>query len=516
MAIVAAAFLAMMIAGCSSDDNGAAMVEMPPPVETPDPDPPEVMPEEPMGPETGGTLEGQEGRAAAARIAYSASADGIMPGASIMSLTQARLGAAPMLTISVAGGSGLGTADDSAAMAAPMIDGFTGVSLMKDGPGAVTQMALVYSDAERSVRAWGDVYRYNTDAMGADLGTGLQSEGARTHLRVGDTVEDEPLSMVDSKISLDHGLSTTSGVMSRMILANGTVTGSYDGVAGQYVFAAATTLMWDGTTLTVTAGTGDVLFKADDPDVVIPDRDYLAFGVWASVPDSPTTANPGMVRAFATGNAGPLTIANVNGLSGAASYSGGAVGHYASRAKGDHMVMEGRFTATAALTANFDAADAVYTDDVDNAMDGFQMTATPTGAVLSGKITDFMSEDDMAMPGWLVNLDGGMMMPDLAAAAAAANQDNDAPGVTARTMAAYGEMVTGTTSGTTGSQAFTGVWDARFFGNNTTDHPTGVAGRFQASRGTAEPSSSPEGKILLSGQDADQGFAGVVGAFGAR
>jgi hypothetical protein len=360
MAIIAAAFLAMMLAGCSSDDNGAAMeVEMP--AEMPD----EMVDEDPMdaGPppydpsQPGGTREDAEDRYAAQRIAQSVGStvveaarpaidrdgsggddatdgpyegeikedvfgDRIRGGVSIDGISQARLGQDPMITLDIAGGSELGTATDSAGEA-PAISGFEGVSLMKDGPGAITQMALVYSDIERSVRAWGDVYRYNTDSAGMELGADIESEGARTHLRVGDTVVDAPLSMVDSKISLDHGLSTTKGVTERDISANETALGSYDGVVGQYVFLADTTLEFDGTTLTVTAGTGTVLFKADDPDVVIPDRDYLAFGVWTEIPDDPTNANPGRVRPFVHGNAGPLTADQVAVLTGDAKRGSG-------------------------------------------------------------------------------------------------------------------------------------------------------------------------------------------------
>jgi hypothetical protein len=361
MAIIAAAFLAMMLAGCSSDDNGAAMeVEMP--VEMPDEPmvdddamvddgPPPYDPSQP-----GGTREDAEDRYAAQRIAQSVGStvveaarpaldrdgsgtigdalyeaaveedvfgDRIRGGVSIDSLSQARLGEADMISLAVAGGSKLSTAEDMADTAAPAIPGFRGLSLEKKGPGAITQRALVYSDIERSVRAWGDVYRYNTDSAGMELGADIESEGARTHLRVGDTVVDAPLSMVDSKISLDHGLSTTKGVTERDISANETALGSYDGVVGQYVFLADTTLEFDGTTLTVTAGTGTVLFKADDPDVVIPDRDYLAFGVWTEIPDDPTNANPGRVRPFVHGNAGPLTADQVAVLTGDAKRGSG-------------------------------------------------------------------------------------------------------------------------------------------------------------------------------------------------
>ena len=68
-------------------------------------------------------------------------------------------------------------------------------------------------------------------------------------------------------------------------------------------------------------------------------------------------------------------------------------------------------------------------------------------------------------------------------------------------------------SGTTGSQAWSGVWDAWLFGNNLEAHPTGVAGRFVATAGTAQPMLTPEARINLI---ADEGFSGVVGAFAGR
>ena len=71
----------------------------------------------------------------------------------------------------------------------------------------------------------------------------------------------------------------------------------------------------------------------------------------------------------------------------------------------------------------------------------------------------------------------------------------------------------GATSGTTGSLSFEGVWEAWMFGNNPDNHPTGVAGNFQASMGTAQPVTTPEARI---DQFNDQGFAGVVGSFAGR
>ena len=478
----------------------------------------------------GGTLEGQEGRAAAQRIDDAAhtyeekavlealnlpgGTPGLMGGASV-DVEHGRLGYDPEVSVSVEGGSGLGTDDeDTVVVDAPEIDDFDGTGLSKDGPGDVSQMALVYTDIQPSVRAWGDVYRYNAtvNASGvpaADGGT--TPEASRTHLLVSATADQFTAILADDpRVSLMHGLSTQTGVLTRPIADGGTIRGSYDGVDGQYSFAGAGTLTLDSGDLTI-AGSTIVAFRADDPDQLLPDRDYLVFGVWAEVPSSPTTANPGRVRPFVHGSASKFDIDNVNNLNGSAKYAGGAVGHYATRAKGDHMVTEGRFTAKASLTANFDAMDGAYDDDGDGGTARVDAMVTATGVVLTGKITDFESEDGMKMPGWLVNLKAGTMTPDLAEA-----MKLDAAEDTAATRmeAAFGEIdVLGTTDGTTGSQAFRGVWAAWMFGNNTANHPTGVAGNFQAEAGTAEPVATDEGRINLF---ADEGFAGVVGSFVGR
>ena len=525
--------IALFTFGCGGDDDGLsaedmarlasaeqaaadALAAVEAAAEAADDDVMEPEPEPGYQPDDpGGTLEGQAGRAAAQRIVNARSDDEIAGGASIKSLDQAPLGDDPMLTITIEGGSDLGTADNSADMDAPEIAGFDGVSLMKDGPGAVTQTALVYSDADRSVRAFGDVYRYNVDATG--MNTEMIVEAGRTHILIGDAME----AMADSKVALIHGLSTTSGVTTRALAGENqpnTMRGSYDGVAGQYTFntGGTVTLVGDKITLTDFAA---ITFRADDHETLMPDTDYLAFGVWAEVPDSPTTANYGKVRPFVDGSARQFDIEDVQGLTGSAEYAGGAVGHYATRAKGAHMVEEGRFTASATLEANFDkSVGADYTAAVaaSNGEAAVPASVTPTGEILTGKITDFMTEDGMEMPGWIVNLKGGMMTPDLdvadnaANAAAAANADEDAAGLAAGLVEVD---VLGYTDGTTGSQAFTGVWEAWMFGNNPDNYPTGVAGNFQAATGTAQPWSTNEGRINLF---YDEGFAGVVGSFATR
>ena len=422
---------------------------------------------------------------------------------SVTGLKQARLGQDAELTLSVKGGSGLGTEMHSAEMDAPEIDNFTGVSLMREGPGPITQMALVYSDAERSVRAWGDVYRYNV----MEDGTPATAESNRTHLDVGDLM-DNPVDLAnyDSKVSFDDdaGLST-SGILSRDVSLGSTVRGSYDSVPGLFVCTGAAgavcriELNNAGTVrISYETAQGALAFRADNAEALLPDTDYLAFGVWTEVPDSPTLANPGRVQGFVHGSAEVFKYADVADLTGSASYSGAAVGHYATRAQGAHTVDMGRFTADAALTANFDADADPYAAGNDAA-----------GLSLTGMITDFKMEDGTDIDGWVVNLNGGGMLTRTFDVPAADPADSD-PRILAR-PSTDGDIY-GATSGSTGSLSWSGVWDAWLFGNNTDAHPTGVAGRFQAVRGEPQPTTI-NGAINLF---TDEGFAGVTGAFAGR
>ena len=406
---------------------------------------------------------------------------GIEGGVSITGLSQSRLGQDAMLALAVEGGSGLSTDDDSAEMDAPEIDGFIGVSLMKDGPGAITQTALVYSDAERSVRAFGDVYRY-THMVNGTAGT---NEATRTHILVGNAVQ----ANADGKVMLVHGLSTTTGVIMRDIDNGGTVRGYYDGVAGLYTFndsaGSMITLRSDGS-ITITSTTLLLTFRADNHETLLPDTDYLAFGVWKEAPDDPTNANPGRTRPFVHGNAGAYSYGDVKGLDGMASYSGGAVGHWATRAARERAVEMGRFTADASLTANFDGGlgDAV---------------------VLSGMINGFMDEaGEMDMAGWLVNLNDGRMLTMTFDQGTA----NDITDDVAVARPSTDSDIYGMTDGTTGSLSWEGVWDAWLFGVNKSNYPTGVAGRFQAEAGDPNPADI--------NAFTDDGFAGVVGSFAGR
>ena len=101
-----------------------------------------------------------------------------------------------------------------------------------------------------------------------------------------------------------------------------------------------------------------MLFKADDPSTLLPDPDYLTFGVWMIAQDGPATS--GYIRPIAMASAEMFDQENLTALTGSAAYNGDATGYYATRASGSVEATTGRFTATATLMANFDALDEAW------------------------------------------------------------------------------------------------------------------------------------------------------------
>ena len=226
------------------------------------------------GPDTAGTTEGGEGRAAAARIVHAATPAVpdivstlatnesrpamIRGGVIIKALEQERLGRDPKLTIELADGAVLDSSTDKAEMDAPDVGAdWMGVALEKTGAGGITQKARVYSDAERSVRAFGDAYPYNralssTNIVTAGVGDvpthrlilNVRRESDATNVP-GPNYGNDPatipnetyVSVQDDKIELTHGLSVVTGDTSEDFVIGNTLRGKYDGVPGQYTFA---------------------------------------------------------------------------------------------------------------------------------------------------------------------------------------------------------------------------------------------------------------------------------------
>ena len=313
-----------------------------------------------------------------------------------------------------------------------------------------------------------------------------------------------------------------------------------------------------------------MLFRADNAEALLEDKDYLAFGIWTVVPDTPTLGNPGMTRAFVKASADAYNAMYINALTGSATYTGPATGHYATRGASDHTVDYGRFTATAVINAIFNgsgsrdpmAAAPTLTEAGTVVENSYTATVgTRPGVVFAeSMIHNFMDEEGNAMAGWVVNLNSPSMINNSGSvtraagdvvtgimgashmvggntvAAAPALSDAEArvaalaglvgganlpSTITTRTNGAqnlartltWGTMLSGSTDGTSGALSWSGVWDGSLHGTDMANHPTGIIGRFQATAGTPTPVTTPEGRI---NQFADQGFAGVIGSFAGR
>ena len=523
-----------------------------------------LMYEEATAVPTVGTQVGAEGRANSWRIdsAQSVAAGMIKKGVSADKLMRDDAGVS--FTVMEGTLARMTTADDMADDAAPSLTGWQGTALAKTS-GGTTQNALVYTDIERSVTPFSSKHPYTVDDGGTPPDT-----GAPTYVHTGVT---GAVSITGPRahdfISLNHAVSSANP--DQNVAADGTIRGSYDGVPGVYTCAgnaAACPIMWAASGVTVTVPTGQqLLFQADDISTLIPDPDHLTFGVWMIAQDGPVTGNSGAIRPIAMANAGTFSQEDLAGmtaaedpLKGSATYTGQAAGYYATRDAGSFEAESGRFTATATLKANFDAAaDTVpATQDSDLATvqragdaaslsamaldaDRAPETATPadvayyrpvvarSGVSFAGsKIDQFMAEDGTMMEGWVVNLNGGVLrqpadvmvadnagIPDDGTTTITENSANGQRAIAynaALEAARNASTFEGMTSGTSGAMEWSGIWDASLHGNTKAALPTGVVGTFQADAGMAVPKLEA-GAINLS---TDTGFAGVIGSFGAR
>ena len=113
----------------------------------------------------------------------------------------------------------------------------------------------------------------------------------------------------------------------------------------------------------------------------------------------------------------------------------------------DDSASGGHFTASATLTANFDASTDPVTIDED-------------GVSIGGTITDFMT-GAVSRPNWKVTL----TTPDTTVV-------GPITGAAATTVWATGGAVDGE-----------GTWSANFYGEDDDDHPTAATGEFNAAIG---------------------------------
>ena len=186
--------------------------------------------------------------------------------------------------------------------------------------------------------------------------------------------------------------------------------------------------------------------------------DYLTFGVWLTVPEQ--VADDHSVGAYATG--GDPFNGHVPGLTGEPTYEGPAVGIYGKRVAGTGTSDVGSFTADASLTAKFN-----------------------DGSV-SGYVTSF-KENGKPLGAWKVKLNFGD------------SGDNElGPN--------FGGGTQISKTGNDPDMKGTGAWTGQFYGNG--QQPGSVAGTFNTKTGTLDK--------IMSDDQVDQGFLGIVGAFGAK
>ena len=157
---------------------------------------------------------------------------------------------------------------------------------------------------------------------------------------------------------------------------------------------------------------GDFVFRPDGASwVFTADTDWLAAGVWVTVPEDPLGDHE--FGAYVYGS-DPFATGDLGGLGGTATYNGTAAGRYAER-EGDDL-RSGQFSASVSLMADFG-------DDT-----------------ISGSVSKFMAGGH-AKDDWLVNLEEGAIN----------NTENS-----------FGGQTSGLVSGGRGLH---GIWNGQFYGN---------------------------------------------------
>ena len=270
------------------------------------------------------------------------------------------------------------------------------------------------------------------------------------------------------------------------------IDGSLDGVAGTFSCANAFGCAFTdsrapggyengspGVTFTPEGGTPQSVSFVESPTV--PKADYLAFGHWLYVPEDVTDSANYEFGTFASGG-DPFENANLAGLTGTATYAGDAVGMYYVDGLTDSPTV-GSFTAHVALTAKFG-------------------NSTETGFI-SGEVNSFEFEDDVAssLPATLTlsSVAQGYVFTEHDVPQGSTNIFDTGWNGSARPP---GGDIAGGASANVGGIDWYGEWHAAFFGNGatSTDHPTGIAGTFNA---------TPRDDNMRVG-------SGLAGAFGAH
>ena len=326
------------------------------------------------------------------------------------------------------------------------ITGWRGATLDKDG-----DTTVIYTDIADSVAT----------KIGKIYGAASDPADPAAHYDVVAAVDADRHDIPWSAVKRTDDLSATAGAGDD---AKTTFAGSVRGVAGTFSCAGADCEPPPPNATTgAVSSTQDWTFTPTDPlgTIDVADTAYISFGWWLNAMG---TMGAYDFDAFASVE-GMADRAVEAAVEGSATYKGAAAGKWAMQSTSDDSASGGHFTATATLTADFDASTAVG-----------EQVANDDGVSIGGSITNFMT-GDVSRPNWKVTLTGPETVP---------------------TSILVGG-VEGTTSWTTGGAVpGTGTWNAIFYGGMPDDQPAAAAGEFDAA-------------IPVTGE-----IARISGAFGAN
>ena len=285
-----------------------------------------------------------------------------------------------------------------------------------------------------------------SDGMTQNIARGPASDGDPDRVQV-------PVSMVsfnDFEIATGNEIDFAMGK---------NYAGSYMGVKGTFSCVDGDPQGDERDICRVNQHTPGMLTPSEDGDlltftplVYTPDTDWLAAGVWLTIPNDPE--GDFAIGAFAYGN-NPYKPATENAaqmLTGEATYDGQAFGRYA-EATGDDR-SDGAFEAKAVLTADFGADDAMGS--------------------IQGDLTEFMADGDSR--DWDVNFEQAMLKFGV--------QDDEDPETTDPDLGPALRFDAGASGHGTGGHALTGYWNGQFFGTPAADamgddlQPGSAAGTF--------------------------------------
>ena len=326
-------------------------------------------------------------------------------------------------------------------------NGFSGTMLTWEDTGRADTMTVYTDVAAPGGRLFSEVYGGGGQTIDSQSGAGLDGaqtgvKGAAFDGRTGGTVEHSP-----------NAKSATTLTENDVVK----LTGTYKGASGVYTCtpttgtACTSSVSGNGASITFSAGdgtNGTWVFTANTGAMVsVADGAYLQFGWWMR--DDKTSADMLDNVAVFYGTQGGTAAANVDALTGTATYVGGAAGKYAWRDRVADTAHGGHFTAKATLTANFDVGDG--TD----------------ASTISGSISDFRLGDDGMDPNWTVTLSTSGV--------------TDA-GLAARDAAVMTQWAVGTSKAD-----MAGGWEAQLYADTGAERndnlPTGVSGAFDAQFG---------------------------------